>query len=373
MRRVAWWLLGVGGVAALVAAVLAVSRWLAVPPALAFAGLTLAVTVTGLLLLALRPSRLENPFVVAGGVMACTTVLTVIDSLGALLGRRRRGYSPAGGPLSRASRARRSAAGRNGLKGLGDGSALIGDPQRERDHVLGLRGVFHDDAEWARYVNEGWERVQVVLRLMTDLRERGVRRVLELGANPYVLTLLLRRRLDFDLELANYFGDEPPGGAERVQAGELQGVPAEFRFRHFNVERDPFPYGDAAFDCVLFCEILEHLLLDPDRAVAEIARVVRPGGFVVISTPNATRLSNLYFLALGRSIWDGYSPNGPYGRHNREYSVGEVEALLTRHGFVVDRAEVRNLQRVERRIAILQRLRPRVWYDHLFVVGRKPE
>jgi hypothetical protein len=102
-----------------------------------------------------------------------------------------------------------------------------------------------------------------------------------------------------------------------------------------------------------------------------MARVVRPGGFLVVSTPNATRLVNLYWLALGRSIWAGYSENGPYGRHNREYSLPEVKALLVRHGFAVDRTEVRNLEPAEPRIAFLQRLRPDVWYDHLFVVGRR--
>jgi SAM-dependent methyltransferase len=145
----------------------------------------------------------------------------------------------------------------------------------------------------------------------------------------------------------------------------------EFAFAHFNIETDRFPYEDGQFDCVLFCEILEHLLLDPGHAVAEMARIVRPGGFLVVTTPNVARLANLYFLALGRNIYDGYSANGPYGRHNREYTLAEVTSLLAGHGFETWRSEVRNIQPLARRFTWLQWLRPTVWYEHLFVVGRR--
>jgi SAM-dependent methyltransferase len=209
-----------------------------------------------------------------------------------------------------------------------------------------------------------------VMGIMADLRARGVRRVLELGSNPYSLTLLLRRRFDFELELANYFGEslkEP----RYTHVAELDGERLEFPYSHFNVELDPFPYEDGRFDCVLFCEILEHLLVDPDRAVGEMARVVRPGGFLVISTPNATRLTKLYFMALGRNVYDWYSPHGPYGRHNREYTLSEVIDLMDRHGFDAVHVDVRNIEPLARRFTYLQRLRPRVWFGHLFVAGRR--
>jgi SAM-dependent methyltransferase len=240
----------------------------------------------------------------------------------------------------------------------------------DREWLLAVRGVFKDEAEQQRYISDGWTRMHAVLDLLADLQGQGVRRVLELGSNPYVLTLMLRKRFQFDLELANYLGPSLSGprhthvaqrGAERV----------DFDFAHFNIETDRFPYADGQFDCVLFCEILEHLLLDPARAVSEMARIVRPGGFIIVTTPNVTRLANLYFLALGRNIYDGYSANGPYGRHNREYTLAEVTSLLARHGFETWRTEVRNIQPLARRFTSLQWLRPTVWYEHLFVVGRR--
>ena len=220
--------------------------------------------------------------------------------------------------------------------------AMIGDPHTEREQVLRLRGVFTDQAKLERYVSDGWERIQVVLGLLTDLLRQGGRRVLELGANPYIMTLLIRQRLDVELELVNFFGDDTDT-IESTHVAELNGERVDFRFRHFNVERDLFPYPNDTFDCVLFCEVLEHLLLSADRVVAEIARVLRPGGHVIVSTPNATRLTNLYFLALGQSIWEGYSEHGAYGRHNREFTLAEVRDLLGRHGFAVTHAEARSV------------------------------
>lgn len=250
-------------------------------------------------------------------------------------------------------------------------AAMIGDPFAEREHVLSLRGVFTDHTKLERYVSDGWERMQVVLGLLTRLQRNGVRRVLELGSNPYIMAILMRRRLDLELELANFFADGL-SATESMHVAELDGQRVEFSFRRFNIEQDRFPYADHSFDCVLFCEILEHLLLSPDRAVAEMARVLRPGGYVVVSTPNATRLTNLYFLALGESIWEGYSDNGAYGRHNREFTLVEVCDLLGRHGFEVDHAEARSIQHLARRFRYVQWLRPTIWNAHLFVVGRLP-
>src|SRR5215212_5171943 len=174
-------------------------------------------------------------------------------------------------------------------------AAVLRGMEEERDYVLRLSGVFKDPAEQARYLRDGWERIRVVADIMGDLRARGARRVLELGSNPYFLTVLLRRRLDLELQLANYFG-ESLENSKYTHAATLDGQPIEFEYSHFNIETDLFPYDDGSFDCVLFCEILEHLLIDPDRAVGEMARIVKPGGFLVISTPNATRLTKLYFM-----------------------------------------------------------------------------
>jgi SAM-dependent methyltransferase len=57
------------------------------------------------------------------------------------------------------------------------------------------------------------------------------------------------------------------------------------------------PFDDASFDIVVAGEVMEHLA-DPAAAVANVMRVLKPGGRFVGSVPNAFRLkSRLRFLA----------------------------------------------------------------------------
>jgi SAM-dependent methyltransferase len=62
-----------------------------------------------------------------------------------------------------------------------------------------------------------------------------------------------------------------------------------------NVE-EPLPFEDGSFDAVVAGELLEHLQF-PDEIVSEIGRVLRPGGVLAGSVPNAFRVqSRLRFL-----------------------------------------------------------------------------
>ena len=59
------------------------------------------------------------------------------------------------------------------------------------------------------------------------------------------------------------------------------------------------PVEDASFDVVVCGELLEHLPF-PERTVAEVRRVLRPGGWFVGSVPNAYRVRNRLVFLLGR-------------------------------------------------------------------------
>jgi SAM-dependent methyltransferase len=194
----------------------------------------------------------------------------------------------------------------------------------------------HAPAEGEGYLADALERFRVTMAMLPSLPEGA--RVLELGANPYFLTRLLRRR-GLDVTCANYFGEPHPPSARQVSTSRLTGEEEVFEFDIFNVERDRFPYDDGSFDLVLCCEILEHLPHDPTHMLAEIHRVLVDGGCVVVTTPNPVRWDNLRRIVIGENPYETLSGYGAYGRHNREYTVGELDTLLTEIGYEVERIE----------------------------------
>ena len=164
-------------------------------------------------------------------------------------------------------------------------------------------------------------------------------RCLELGSNPYFITWLIRQHSELEMTLANYFGGEEGRGSQTITWGlNDERISADLEFDHFNSEESRFPYEDSCFDVVIYCEIIEHLLMNPVHTLKEIRRVMRPGGLLLVTTPNVARFGNILAMAEGRSIYDPYSGFGPYGRHNREYSMPELLNLLEFCGFSHERS-----------------------------------
>ncbi len=185
------------------------------------------------------------------------------------------------------------------------------------------------------YLYDSYWRFLHTLELVGSEQER----TLELGANPYFTTVLLWEYQNLEPELANYFGlEDTEAGTQAIEYVDAEGVQKErtVEFRHFNIEFDRFPYEDGSFGLVLFCEILEHLVEDPVAVLTEINRVTELGGHLVLTTPNVARAENVARLLNGDNLYDPYSGFGPYGRHNREYTLDELRQLLAFTGFDVE-------------------------------------
>lgn len=64
----------------------------------------------------------------------------------------------------------------------------------------------------------------------------------------------------------------------------------------------PLPFAENTFDYVLFLEVIEHLE-QPFDAIEKIGRILKPGGALILSTPNILNLgSRMRFLLEGS--WD---------------------------------------------------------------------
>ena len=185
--------------------------------------------------------------------------------------------------------------------------------------------------EIKNYLKEDFKRFLYTLQLIP----KGPGKLLEIGANPYFMSLLVKKYTSFDLYCSNYFGENWPAHSVQKLIDE-EGRSIEFDFYNFNIENEKVPFDRDTFDVILFCEVIEHLTLDPVSAISHIKNALKPNGYLVLTTPNVNRLENVARILAGVNIYDPYSGYGIYGRHNREYNRHEICLLLPRLGFDIE-------------------------------------
>jgi len=132
------------------------------------------------------------------------------------------------------------------------------------------------------------DRIEMAVHLATLFRAD---RYLEIGAGngATILTLLenYRELVGTELsairarELRNLFADYP-------QVGIVEN----------NLEEDPLPFPGDYFDTIAVTAVIEHLF-DPITALRKLYRLLKPGGVVIVDTPNIAKWTRRIKLAFG--------------------------------------------------------------------------
>lgn len=204
---------------------------------------------------------------------------------------------------------------------------------------------------------EAQERYQFIQRLLTaDLPPPA--RVLELGAAPgdqiAQLATLGYEATAVDLGLAS---DDWADGTTGRMSRLLEDAGVDLVT--WDLERVPYPLQDGAFDAVVMTEVYEHLREYPVRSLEEVRRVLRLGGRLYFTTPNAAYFMNRARLLMGKSVatplrdWVG---GLPHARHAREYTFAEVEELMRHVGLSVRFSAGRHFYRDSGRVGALMRV-----------------
>ncbi|MFJ8667479.1 class I SAM-dependent methyltransferase [Streptomyces sp. NPDC093600] len=102
------------------------------------------------------------------------------------------------------------------------------------------------------------------------------------------------------------------------------------------------PFASGSADAVLFSEVVEHLV-DPDSALDELRRVLRPGGHLMLSTPNLGAWYNRALLLAGiQPVFSEVSLRRIHGRpgkevvgHLRLYTARALREFVAASGFEV--------------------------------------
>jgi demethylmenaquinone methyltransferase / 2-methoxy-6-polyprenyl-1,4-benzoquinol methylase len=173
-----------------------------------------------------------------------------------------------------------------------------------------------DSEEFATEVRGMFDRIAGVYDLMNSAmtaglhhqwRERAVDRAqvgpgsdaLDLCTGTGDLALALRRRIGPDGRVVGSDFSEPMLELARRKSGD-EGLPVEFGW----ADALELPYGDGSFDAVTIGFGARNLA-DLDRGLSEMARVLRPGGRLVIleiTRPQREPLASFYSLWFDRLV-----------------------------------------------------------------------
>lgn len=173
-------------------------------------------------------------------------------------------------------------------------------------------GEYAERGDYHRHLSTDWEFYPTYLAKMASVRRYlaglppGLR-VIDAGCGEGVLVEEFRSRLAM-------VGVDPHYASDHVTQGSLLAL----------------PFAAASFDRGLCLDVLEHLTFaEQPQALAELFRVIAPGGELLVSVPNLAHLqSRVHFALTGRLI---HTAN--LEKHPGDRPAGEFIDLATRAGF----------------------------------------
>ena len=177
------------------------------------------------------------------------------------------------------------------------------------------------------YADEQAERYGYVRGLLRRIAPAPADLV-ELGAAPGDQAIALARD-GYSVTAVDLGEAEWSEGPTGTMASRLE--EAGITLLAWDLEKMPYPLEERSFDAVVLTEVLEHLREYPAHALDEIHRILRPGGVLVLTTPNAAYVRNRVWLAFGRSVYTPLTDwiyGLPHARHAREYTRSELDVLV---------------------------------------------
>ncbi|KAB8319056.1 class I SAM-dependent methyltransferase [Tolypothrix campylonemoides VB511288] len=154
------------------------------------------------------------------------------------------------------------------------------------------------------------EKMRAIHRITPD---KPFQDILEVGGGQSGLTALLFPQAQVtNLDLNSEYAQAPCNQQKRV--------------RFVCGDATDLPFENQSFDAIMMFDLLEHVP-DDKKAVSEALRVLRPGGFLLISTPNENwRFPYYQFM---KSICPSDAEMmAEWGHVRRGYTLEELKALI---------------------------------------------
>jgi len=204
---------------------------------------------------------------------------------------------------------------------------------------------YRGDSQWRTLTAQDHATLDVILRNEADMAYRRRARILldylelqdgesvfDCGCGMGVFLMMIAKLRK--LKLVGLDGDMARlrwAQRERVLASLLTG------------DIFDLPIADNSFDKILFSEVLEHLR-DDRRGLCELYRILKPGGIVALSVPNAhypfwwDPLNAIWTRVGGQPFRTGFLA-GIWSNHERLYEPNDLIQKILEAGFEIETVE----------------------------------
>jgi SAM-dependent methyltransferase len=194
---------------------------------------------------------------------------------------------------------------------------------------------FRDDPESRRYLETHALRYPILLGLVDEALARAGSappRVLDVGPS-YELEAMRRLWPDAQVDSLGFEDKRlmPPRDGERHFEFDLAGAADEATW----AKAEPY-------DVIVCAEVIEHLHAAPRAALRMLASLLRPGGTLLLQTPNAAALLHRVRLLLGKNPFEPIREDLHHAGHFHEYTVRELVDLCRQAGLEPANVELHN-------------------------------
>ena len=219
---------------------------------------------------------------------------------------------------------------------------IIGDRHTNAEEMLeSTIDVFPEDVI-SRGINANYKQYLFVLQkiLFPLLSEHSdISKVLDIGAGRGIYLLILSKlgfechAIDTWSEYEDRYNNRMGNKKDILDRFEKSNVKA----KECDILASSLPFPDGEFDLVLFMDVIEHLATPLKRVLREISRVLTPGGYLILETPNTASLINRVKAVFGKSVYaanlDYWFNADQFFGHIREYTATELKWMLNQCGF----------------------------------------
>jgi SAM-dependent methyltransferase len=156
--------------------------------------------------------------------------------------------------------------------------------------------------------------------------------LLEIGTSSVFPLALKSLTPKINVHVTDYDLTKSPKGSKTLQLGDFLLKVPTYRV---NLETTALPVENELFDYVVCSEVIEHMEQDPMFMLSELNRVLKPGGMLLLTTPNIASSSGLSRMLKGLDpyFYMQYRKAGTLDRHNYEYTVYSLSQTLKAAGF----------------------------------------